>query len=304
MYVDPTGKCHPEMVGIHDDAVVPILYDFVKVVHQEGAKIAAQINHGGMQCSPEVVQETMAPSAIDTSFLSRPAREMKTEEVFMIIQAYAQAARRVKEAGFDAVQLHGAHGYLINQFISPFVNRRQDEWGGDFHGRLKFLREITQAVREQVGNEFPILIKLGMEDGVQEGLTGEEGVAVVAKMESMKLDGIEISGGIQAANSKKGINSKKKEAYFRPLARKARPVTTLPILLVGGLRSREIMEDVLNSGDADFISLCRPLINNPEFPNLLRSGTRTVSDCISSNNCWPLAIDEGISCKCPLVTSR
>jgi 2,4-dienoyl-CoA reductase-like NADH-dependent reductase (Old Yellow Enzyme family) len=298
MYVLPSGKCHPEMVGIHDDGVIPVLSNIVSDVHKEGAKIAVQINHGGMQCSTETVQGTIAPSAINEPFLQQPAREMTKNEIVMLIESYAQAARRAKEAGFDGVQLHGAHGYLINQFISPFVNHRGDDWGGNFQQRIKFLREVTKAVRGFVGSDYPVFIKFGMEDGVEGGITTEAGVQVIREMAKMGLDAVEISGGIQANNSKKGIKSRETEAYFRDFARKAKQATNLPILLVGGLRSRDMMEDVLESGDADFVSLCRPLINEPNLPKLLHSGEVRVSDCISSNNCWPNKMNEGIRCKC------
>ncbi|HBX69466.1 MAG TPA: NADH:flavin oxidoreductase, partial [Chloroflexi bacterium] len=135
------------------------------MIHAEGGRVVAQINHGGMQCARTAVDGTIAPSKISADFLQQPARALSTAEIGMLIEAYAQAARRVQEAGFDGVQLHGAHGYLINQFLSPFVNQRDDEWGGDFERRLRFLREVTHAVRAQVGPDYPMLIKFGMQDG-------------------------------------------------------------------------------------------------------------------------------------------
>lgn len=299
MYVHPSGKCHPEMTGIYDDDLIPELAIAVEAVHKEGGKIAVQINHGGMQCSNESVTGTLAPSAIDEEFLQQPAREISTEEIEMLIDSYAQAARRAVQAGFDAVQLHGAHGYLINQFITPYVNHRKDEWGGDLFGRNRFLREIIKAVRAQVGMDFPVFIKFGMEDGVEGGITAETGAVVISWMKDMGLDAVEISGGVQANNSMKGIKSEEREAYFRGLAKIARDATDLPIILVGGIRSRSVMEDILQTGDADFISMCRPLINEPDFPNLLKSGHQVKSACISSNNCWPKHMGEGIACKCP-----
>ena len=304
MYIHPSGKCHPEMTGIHSDEVIPIFQDIVKAVHKEGSKIAVQINHGGMQCSKEAVQGTIAPSDVDMPFLPQAAREMKAEEISLMIDSYAQAARRAIEAGFDAVQLHGAHGYLINQFISPLVNRREDDWGGDFSRRLNFLKDVIKAVRAQVGIDFPVFIKFGLEDGIDGGLTVDVGARIVSEMGEMGLDAVEISGGIQANNTKKGIKSKEKEAYFRPFAQEVRKFTNFPIILVGGLRSKEIMEDVLESGDADFISLCRPLINEPNLPNLMRIGEKSFSDCISSNKCWPRTMGEGIACKCPTLIHK
>jgi len=300
MYVHPTGKCHPEMTGVYSDDQVPGLAKLAQVIHAEGGKVVAQINHGGMQCAKEAVDGTMAPSAIDEEFLEQPAREMTPDEIEILIDAYAQAARRVKESGIDGVQLHGAHGYLINQFISPYVNRRTDEWGGDIEDRTHFLREVTQAVREQVRQDYPVLIKFGMQDSIEGGLAADEGAQVIARMSEIGLDGVELSGGLRATNAKKGIRRPKDEAYFRPLAQKARPSTNLPIALVGGMRSREVMETVLASGDADFISMCRPLISEPNFPQMLKEGIKNKSRCISSNNCWAESAGVGIGCKCPL----
>ena len=217
MYVHPSGKCHPEMTGVYEDAQIPGLAKLADIIHAEGGKVVAQINHGGMQCAKEAVNGTIAPSKIEAEFLQQPAREMTIEEIEMLVKAYAQAAWRIQESGCDGVQLHGAHGYLINQFLSPFVNKRDDEWGGDFERRTRFLQELTKAVRSQVGIDYPVMIKFGMQDGIAEGLSADEGAGVIALMADMGLDGIEISGGIRAPNSQKGINRPEKEAYFRPL---------------------------------------------------------------------------------------
>jgi 2,4-dienoyl-CoA reductase-like NADH-dependent reductase (Old Yellow Enzyme family) len=299
MFVHPSGKCHPEMAGIYDDDLIPELADAVRAVHEAGGKIAVQINHGGMQCSKEAVLGTMAPSTINEDFLEQPARMMRSEEIDIIIASYADAAQRAVEAGFDAVQLHGAHGYLINQFMSPYVNRRSDEWGGNLFERSKFLREIIKAVRGKIGKDYPLFIKFGMEDGIESGLTAQDGAKVISWMEEMSLNAVEISGGVQSSSTKKGIKSEDREAYFRPLAKIARKGTVLPIILVGGMRSRKVMENVLVSGDADLIAMCRPLINEPNFPNMMKDGIVDISGCISLNNCWPKQMGEGISCKCP-----
>jgi len=299
MYVHPSGKCHPEMTGIYSDDLVPSLKACVDAVHKAGGLIAAQINHGGMQCDKGVVDEAIAPSAIDEDFLEQPAREINTDEIDMLIDAYAQAARRAKQAGFDAVQIHAAHGYLINQFISPYTNRRTDKWGGDLQGRTRFLREVTLSIRELVGTEYPLFIKFGMQDGRVGGLTVEGGAAVIPLMDEMGLDGIEISGGIEANSVRKGIRSPSKEAYFRPLVQLARKKTELPLIMVGGMRSRGVMEEVLSSGDADFIAMCRPLIREPDFPTRMKVGEQETSACISSSNCWSEIFGEGIACKCP-----
>jgi 2,4-dienoyl-CoA reductase-like NADH-dependent reductase (Old Yellow Enzyme family) len=256
-----------------------------------------------MQCDPEVTPRTVAPSAIDEPFLKQPAQEITESEIETTIQAYGQAARRAKEAGFDGVQIHAAHGYLISQFLSPYTNNRNDKWGGDFQRRIRFLSHVCQTVREQVGSDYPVFIKLGMMDGIAGGLSREEGAHIISLLDGMGLDAVEISGGIggkHMVNVRKGIRSEKDEAYFLQLARQARPLTRLPILLVGGFRSRVVMERVLAEGNADFISLCRPLISEPDLPKLMRLGLKTKSRCISSNNCWAEGLGVGIACKCPL----
>jgi 2,4-dienoyl-CoA reductase-like NADH-dependent reductase (Old Yellow Enzyme family) len=301
MYVHPSGRAQPEMTGIYSDDLIPPLAELADAVHKAGGRIAVQINHGGMQCE-KPASETIAPSAVDAPFLNQPAREITTEEIKLLIDAYAQAARRAQEAGFDAVQVHAAHGYLISEFLSPFVNRRSDEWGGDTNGRMTFLRAVCQAVREQVGPDYPVFTKLGMMDGVEGGLTPEAGAQIAGALEEMGLDALEISGGVEGdtrINVRPGIVPGEDEAYFRPLAREARAATQLPIILVGGFRSREVMEEVLDTGDADCISLCRPFICETDLPNRLRLGGQAESACISGNYCWPDKPGEGIACKCP-----
>ncbi|MCJ7737078.1 MAG: NADH:flavin oxidoreductase [Anaerolineae bacterium] len=303
MYVHPSGKAHVGMTGIYTDDLLPALTELSSAAHLAGGRIVVQINHGGMQCSQEATTERIAPSAIDAPFLQAPAREMTRHEIDTAIDAYAQAARRTMEAGFEGVQIHAAHGFLISQFLSPFVNGRTDEWGGDLNGRMRFLREVCRAVRSQVGADYPVLIKLGMFDAVDGGLTLEDGLQIVAALQEMGIDGVEISGGIggkKNINSRPGIKRREQEAYFRPIAQDARKVTDLPILLVGGLRSRDVMEDVLSTGDADFISLCRPLICEPDLPNRMRQGELERATCISGNRCWPDSPGEGIACKRPI----
>jgi 2,4-dienoyl-CoA reductase-like NADH-dependent reductase (Old Yellow Enzyme family) len=302
MYIHPSGKAHPEMTGVYSDDLIPDLSRLADVVHRNGGKAVVQINHGGMQCSDETVTERIAPSTVDETFPDRSSRAMTKDEIQEMIQAYGDAARRIKNAGFDGVQIHAAHGYLINQFLSPAVNRRNDHWGGDIIKRMQFLKEVASSVRKEVGSNFPLLIKLGMKDGIKGGLTLEDSAIVVAALEDMGFDALEISGGIggkDVVNIKKGIRHESEEAYNLPFAKVARPKTQLPILLVGGMRSKTVMEQVLSKGYADFISLCRPLITEPNLPNMMKSGQKDKSRCLSANNCWPTTAGEGIGCKCP-----
>ena len=303
MYVHPGGKAHPEMTGVYSDELIPGLARLAEAVHQEGGLVTAQINHGGMQCYLAAVPDAIAPSDVLTSTRNRPAREMSVGEIELVIDAYAQAARRVKEAGLDGVQLHAAHGYLISQFLSPFINKRTDKWGGDLEGRMHFLRAVCQAVRAQVGPLYPVWTKLGMQDAVEGGLTLEEGTRVVEALQGMGLDGVEISigvAGVRSGSMRTGIRTEADEAYFRSMAQQARRVTRRPIALVGGFRTQSVMEGVLASGDADCISLCRPLICEPDLPRRMRLGLQQHSSCISTNLCWTDKLGEGTACRCPI----
>jgi 2,4-dienoyl-CoA reductase-like NADH-dependent reductase (Old Yellow Enzyme family) len=302
-YVAPEGKAHPEMLGAYCDQLLPELRTLADAVHAEGGRIAMQINHGGRQCDDACTPHTVAPSAVPTPSGSMP-REMTPGEISATVDMYGQAARRAQLAGFDAVQLHGAHGYLIGQFLSPHTNRRTDQWGGDFERRLRFLAAVCEAVRGQVGAHFPVFIKLGMMDNldrVPDGLTPDDGARIVRRLADLRLDAVEISGGCDGGasfNTRLAVGTRLPEAYFRTAARRAAAATSLPVILVGGLRSREVMDDVLASGDADLISLCRPLIREPDLPNRLRTREATSSACISGGRCWPQGMGQGIRCKC------
>jgi 2,4-dienoyl-CoA reductase-like NADH-dependent reductase (Old Yellow Enzyme family) len=210
----------------------------------------------------------------------------------------------VQQAGFDAVQIHAAHGYLVSQFLSPHTNRRTDGWGGGFEQRLRFLASVCEAVRGQVGPDYPVFVKLGMMDNLErvpDGLTVEDGARIVARLDGLGLDAVEVSGGDGGGadfNQRFAVGSKVPEAYFRALASRAKAATDLPVVAVGGFRSRSVMEGVLSAGDADLISMCRPLIREPDLPNRLQSGEVTKAACISGGRCWPEGMGQGIGCRC------
>ncbi len=302
-YVLPEGKAHVEMLSAHCEQMIPGLSSLADAAHAEGGRIALQINHGGRQCDEECTPVTRAPSAV-ADLSGRMPLEMTPDEIVEAADAFGQAARRARAAGFDGVQIHAAHGYLISQLLSPHTNRRTDAWGGDFERRLRFLAAVCEAVRGQVGPGYPVLIKLGMMDNLErvpDGLSPDDGARIVARLADLGLDAVEISGGYGGGedfNGRLGVGSKVPEAYFRPLARRAKASTHLPVILVGGVRSRAVMDQILAAGDADLLSLCRPLIREPDLPARLRSGQAEVAACISGGRCWADRMGVGIRCKC------
>jgi len=298
-FVHPSGQCGRAMSGIWTDDLLPGWRAITEAVHQAGGLVAMQINHGGRKCDAEAVCQRVAPSDWEYEDGSSPARAMTGAEIAEVIRAFGQAARRAKEAGFDSVQIHAAHGYLISQFLSPRFNRRDDEWGGSPQKRRSFLKAVCGEVRAQVGTDYPLLTKLGMYDELQEGgLSVEESLGTVAELADCGLDAVEFSGAEGNHNAPDGILPGKGEGYFRFLAQRARPLTGLPIISVGGYRSRSLMEEVLQRGDADFISLSRPLILEPDLPLRFQQG-QEAARCVSCGQCGPQYPGQGVGCHHP-----
>jgi 2,4-dienoyl-CoA reductase-like NADH-dependent reductase (Old Yellow Enzyme family) len=218
-----------------------------------------------------------------------------------VIEAFAMAARRAKIAGFDGVQIHGAHGYLLSEFISPKFNHRTDEYGGSIENRARLPLAVLQAIREAVGADYPVLIKLNCKEFVDDGLQPEEFVQVGKMLADAGIDAIEVSGGLPVSPktrpSQLGINREEKEAYFQEEAKALRKETDVTIILVGGNRSFHIAERLVVEGVADYISMSRPFIREPRLINRWKAGDLTKAACLSDNMCFKPALKgEGIYC--------
>jgi 2,4-dienoyl-CoA reductase-like NADH-dependent reductase (Old Yellow Enzyme family) len=332
-YVSPDGRNpFPGMGAIDRDELIPDYLALTRRVHEHGAKIAMQIAHCGRQSSADRLGETpMAPSAVkDRTHLSKP-RAMTEEDIERVLEAFAAAARRVAESGFDAVQIHGAHGYLVSQFLSPHTNRRTDQWGGSVENRMRFVAEIYRRCRAHVGDDYPLLIKINAEDAMKRGLRIEEGAVMAEMMADMGFDGIEVSCGI----SEDGMSSMRgevpieaflsewpmyrksnflfrflmrrfgrrvvkppplTEAFNRAAAAAIRERTRVPLFLVGGITDPAVMEEIVESGEADYISLCRALIADARFPNQIRAGRREPSPCMHCNLCLAYVGSRAVRC--------
>jgi 2,4-dienoyl-CoA reductase-like NADH-dependent reductase (Old Yellow Enzyme family) len=289
--VTRTGRASPGQIGIYEDDLAEAFRPVAETIHREGAKAVVQINHAGMRGRPELNDGVApkGPSAVPNPKSSLPVTAFTDEEIAGLIRAYGQAAVRVKEIGFDGVQIHGAHGYLISQFLSPHTNSRTDRWGGDFDNRLSFLQAVCEEVRGQVGDDYPMMIKLASQDFVPGGLSPQDGARIVARLADFGIDAVELSGGIDEGprpmSVRPGIKKIEDEGYFLENARRCRDATDLPLMLVGGFRTPDLMERVVADEGIDFVSLCRPLINDPEFPNKMMAGSDEKAGCISCNLC-------------------
>ncbi len=289
-YVHSSGKVSLKQNAIYDDKFIDGWRKIVNVVHNYDTKIALQIVHGGRQVRPKFITgEPLAPSSVTDSSTGVTPKEMTIKEIENVRKAFVDAIRRGKEAGFDAVQLHIAHGYLLSEFISPYTNRRTDKYGGNTENRTRIIVEILNMAREVVGRDYTIFAKLNSEDCIKGGLTIDETEKVAKILAENTLDAIELSGGIAEAGSvsaRPDIDSPEKEAYFFPFAKKIKEITNLPLILVGGIRSLSVMLKLINSGYVDMIAMSRPFIREPDFVNKLKSGVSTKSECISCNGCF------------------
>jgi len=286
---------------IDTDEVIELWKPIVADVKSRGAAIAMQIVHPGRQEAPvlRMGEPPLAPSAVEERESGVVPREMTVEEIRNMVEKFAQSCRRVKEAGFDAVQLHGGHGYLISNFISSYTNLRTDEYGGDTEGRAKFIVDIVRRARELVGEDYPIMIKLNCDDFVSEGLTKEEAARIASIIEKAGIDCIEVTAGIYETRnemSRKGINKEEKEAYLRIYAEALREAVSMPIILVGGIRSPSVIEKILSEGVADMVSLCRPFIREPQLVRRWKDGDLGKAACISCNQCADNTFTQPMRC--------
>jgi 2,4-dienoyl-CoA reductase-like NADH-dependent reductase (Old Yellow Enzyme family) len=297
-FVRREGKQMPGKMGIYTDDFADEYRNLTSAVHDEGGTIAIQLVHaGGQTDARNAGRQPVAPSAVQVDQFPEIPSELTGNEIDDIVTAFGEGARRAKAWGFDAVQLHGAHGYLINQFLSPLTNRRTDEYGGSIENRSRFLLEVYRMVRETVGVDYPVLIKLNASDNLDGGLELDDAVYAAQKLSVAGIDAIEVSAGTPASGEKsparQKINSPDKEAYHLELARRIKEVVTCPLMVVGGFRSYEVAEKTVSEEGMDYIAVARPLIREPGLPNRWLQGDRSPAKCISCNSCFKPGLKEG-----------
>jgi 2,4-dienoyl-CoA reductase-like NADH-dependent reductase (Old Yellow Enzyme family) len=301
-YVSREGQASRWQLGIYSDDLIPGLVQMTTSVHAVGGKIALQVAHAGVRASyPLSGLEPIGPSVLQTG--SEPVgREMTRHDIESVIHAFAAAAIRSQAAGFDAIQIHGAHGYLVSQFLSPYFNKRRDEYGGSIENRARLSIEVVKAIRSSVGPDFPVLIKLNSEDFLPGGLMVEEMVKTAILLEESGVDGIEMSGGTIMSKKTMPFRPGKSspdgtEAYYESAARQYKEKVQVPLILVGGIRTFETSERLVAEGLTDYIALSRPLIREPELIIRWKSGDRRPATCISDNGCFKPAIGgRGVYC--------
>ena len=266
MYVDANWTCGPRQTGIIGSEHLPGLRRLARASQGNGAKVVAQINHG-----------------------ARPPADITSAEIRHVTDAFVAAGSRAREAGFDGVQIHAAHGYLLSGFLTPSENHRTDDHGADAEGRRRLLIEIAGELRRALGPEYPILCKLGAVDGRDDSLPLEESIATAAALQEAGVDAIEVSAGFSGDHAQaaaEAVDAPEKEAYFAAPARAIREAMDIPVILVGGMRSPDVMQSHVDAGACDLVSLCRPFIREPDLVNRMQAGTLPRTACISCNKCY------------------
>ena len=310
-YVERIGKGHPEMASIATDDVIPAWRDVITPAQEAGARVIMQINHCGASCDPAVTPHPISPSGIATNAIVQP-QAMTTEDLARIIKAFGQAARRACEAGFDGVQIHGAHGYLLNQFLTPLTYPNptfllDSTMSTDTERRCRILKAVIKEIRCQVGDEFPVWIKLGVAGKTESGLDINEGAKIAYACSGYGVDCIELS---HALGIPENIDERA-DIAFLPFGERVRSAVgdDFPLALVHTFRTRAQMQSVLDRGIVQMISICRPLIAEPDLPNKLRVDPSYDHACVRCGQCWPKEENMGVACynkavKCKLDKSK
>ena len=289
--IDPTHLESAGNVVVKDDNVLEEMKQWAEAGKKKGNDVWTQINHSGRQTSKLV--NTKPKSASDVQLkkmaLFAKPKAMSEYDIEEVIQGFVRAAEISKRAGFTGIQVHSAHGYLLSQFLSPLTNKRKDNWGGSIENRSRLLRLIVKKIREVVGPEYPISVKLNSADFQRGGFTEEESLQVVSMLDSESVDLLEISGGTyenlvfftrnEKEEKKKKTSTIKREAYFLDFAKKVREVSKIPLMVTGGFRTFSFAEEVLKNGEVDFIGMARPFIlNSNEIASFIKGEVESLAD--------------------------
>lgn len=287
-YIDQTTKYHRYAIGSSEDRFVPGLRLLADAIHAEGAACCIQLNHAGKLARSEVIEcQPLAPSAIPHAGTGEVPRAMSLDDIKYIVECFAAAAGRVAEAGCDAVEVHGAHGYLIHQFLSPLSNHRKDGYGGRFENRARFPLEVVRAVRERVGPEFPVIFRISVTEFAEDGFTTEEMARLARWLEAEGIAALDVSVGSTetAYNSAQVVPT----MYFEPgswakYARFIKNQVSIPVITVGRIHNPDMAEAILARGDADFIAAGRAFTADPHWPRKVLEGrTDEIRQCLACN---------------------
>jgi len=287
-FVDPIGKGFTKQIGIDNDRLIPGLKKLTDQIHKHGAKIAIQIYHGGRQANEMVTcQPLVAPSAIPCPVMQSMPKELSVGEIKELINKFADGAERAKKAGFDAIEIHGAHGYLINQFLSPNSNHRTDEYGGSLENRRRFPLEVLEAVRNRVGDDFPIIYRITTDEFLPDGLVIEDTAEFSKVLVKNGINAINVSGSTYAA----GRTSSGSDDILGVYVENANVIkqainSAVPVIVANRIKTPQFADEVIGNGKSDMIATGRALISDADFYQKVQNGSADeIRTCLSCNHC-------------------
>ena len=301
-YVSREGQAGPKQMGIYEDRLLPGLTQMAAAVHARNGKIIVQLAHAGCMAATGLSGlPAMGPSILEGK-KAPVCREMTPSEIAEVVAAFAAGALRAQKTGFDGVQIHAAHGYLLSQFLSPYFNKRGDAYGGSIENRSRIVLEVLRSIRQAAGNSFPVLIKMNSEDFVEGGFSRRDMLEVCKMLESEGIDAIELSGGTSFSGKNIPVRTGKfdtaeRQVFYRQAAQDYKANIKTPLILVGGIRSLEVAKQLMEASQTDYVAISRPLIREPNLIQRWQAGDRTKSACQSDNLCFkPAMAGQGVYC--------
>ena len=290
VFVSSDGHTFLGQAGIHNDSLLPGLTAMTQAVHEAGGRIVAQLYHGGVFADPQFTgQDPLGPSVLNTD-KGPLGKQMTTEQIQKVVVAFGEAAARAKKAGFDGVEIHAAHGFLLSQYLSPFFNHRADAYGGNIENRARMLLEIVPSVREAVGAGFPVLVKINADDFLPGGFSTDDMLQVAEWLETAGVDAIELSGGtvlglLSGSPNTSFSRVERNGPYYEDAAKRCRQGISMPLILDGGTRSLQVSQRLIEQGITDYVAMARPFIREPDMIRRWESGDTAESGCLSDNAC-------------------
>lgn len=261
-YVATEGKLSQHQLGGYSDKLVPGLKKIADAVHLQETPIALQVTHGGGACVREICGvQPVAPSSVMMPRSTEVPRELSRTELQGVINRFSDAAQRAAEAGFDAVEIHGAHGFLLSQFLSPLTNNRNDEYGGPLENRVRLAVEVIHEIRDRLGSNYPLLYRLGAEDQLPNGLTLKEGIQAAKIIAEAGIDVIDVSGGLRGSQSSKITGP----GYFVPQAAAVKKAAKVPVIGVGGIKTTQEADAIIQSRKVDLVAVGRAILRDPKW---------------------------------------
>lgn len=295
-YVNEFEKPNPGMMGIYDDSFIEEYKELTSYAHRKGSKIVLQIVYGGSMTTLDPVSEViLGASSVENERTKVTPLEITKDEIEKMVQLFADAAKRAEKADFDGIEVHSGHGYFLSSFLTPYYNQRTDEYGGSIENRSRIHKEIIEKIRSTVSDDFLVGIKINSEDFMENGLTKQDSITVVKRLEEVGLDYVEVTGGNESSPfvlnnnlgpARRKLSSFDHQSYFKEYAFKLKKEVKIPVVLTGGNRNLDYLNTLIEESKIDFVGIARPMISEPDLVKKYMENPDYQMRCVSCNGCY------------------